>query len=130
MIPPGLVHEDGKWAQLRASTYGLRKLMGCDSKISNPSLKNCKGLTWLQNERNKQLQLSPSEDKLFEGSSTSPKKKRKAAAAEDLEQVEIDLPGGQGSVTIRARKKVNEDAQVLLEGDSLQNALTYMHERR
>ena len=42
--------------------------------------------------------------------------------------MDIDLPGGQGSVTITARKKVSEDAQVLLEGESLQNALTYMHE--
>ena len=65
---------------------------------------------------------------MFEGSSASLKKKQKAAAVEDLEQVEIDLPGGQGSVTIRVCKKVNEDAQVLLEGDSLQNALTYMRE--
>ena len=121
LIPPGFVHEDGKWVQLRATTHGLCKLLGCDPNVTNPSLKNCKGLTWLQNQRNKQLQLTPCED-------SSPKKKRKASAVDDLEQVDIELPAGQGLVTVRACKKVNEDLQVLLEGDSLQRALNYMHE--
>lgn len=136
-VPASLVHEDDKgqkWLQLRSTNYRLCLLLGCSRATRNPSLKGAEGLTYVIEQRNKLLGLLPEEDKLCDEDDApaepNQKKRRQVHNNLELEQVDVQLPEGFGTIAVRSVDKVSQDLQVLLEADCLHKLFGWIKHKR
>ena len=126
-----VVHEF-TFLQIRATCYGLCRLLGYTGGEKNCSMKSSPGLVSLLELRNKHL--AGSSDGLFDN---LPAKKRKrtpapAAVVPGGEEVPIseafcflDL-GDLGTLKVLKPKKINEDLWVQLEPEALQVFFSYL----
>ncbi|CAE7257447.1 unnamed protein product, partial [Symbiodinium sp. CCMP2456] len=106
-VPASLVHEDDKGAE---------------------------GLTYVIEQRNKLLGLLPEEDKLCDEDDApaepNKKKRRQVHNNLELEQVDVQLPEGFGTIAVRSVDKVSQDLQVLLEADCLHKLFGWIKHKR
>ena len=125
VVPHGFLHgnedEDEQFAQMRATCAGLCALLGSPKQVKNPTLGGSKQLKQLLELRNNKQGLVVAKDALFEDkeSAGSPKKKRKVEATAP-EKLELELPDGSGTLSVKAAKWPREDLQVLLDQKHLE----------
>ena len=131
VVPSGFLHasdEEEFYVQVRASCGGLCSLLGCPKNVRNPSLNGSKKLKELLELRNSKLGLLVAKDKIFleQEQTGSPKKRRKIEAADGDKKLELDLPDGTGSITVKKARLAREDLQVLLQEKHWELLLTFL----
>ena len=129
-VPAGFLHhedEEEQFVQMRASCAGLCTLLGSSKQLRNPSLSGSKQLKQLLELRNTKQGLVVAKDTLFEEneSAGSPKKKRKREAAAP-EKLDLELPDGSGTLTVKTAKWPREDLQVLMDQKHMELFFKYL----
>lgn len=133
IVPGSMVLEKGgkEWLAVVPSNYSLCKLIHGDTfdRKKKFSLKNVQAYEDLVNERNTRSRLHAEEESLFDDQSKPATKRRRTTptADQECEILQLELPGGSGTITCLAAKKLTDALLLHMTEANLNVFFTFFH---
>lgn len=132
-VPGSMVLEKGgkEWLAVFPSNYSLCKLIHGDTfdRKKKFSLKNVQAFEDLINERNVKSKLVAEEESLFDDQAKPAPKRRRTTPTADQEdeELQLELPGGSGTITCMAAKKLSDALLLHMTEANLNVFFTFFH---
>eukprot|EP00435_Cladocopium_sp_Y103_P054942 s392_g18.t1 len=130
-IPEALVHEKfGKqWLLMNGTNYSLCKMIqgGNFDKSKNYNLRNIPAFDELIQQRNLKSNLVPKDDLFDDDVPAKQASKKRKLVAKDDEEIHLDLPEGNGSISCLTAKKVSEVLAVEMTEANLSLVFDFFH---